>query len=86
MVAGVMLPAPMLIQTYEMNNSLAGMPTNWAMMFGMLLVAIGAALSCYGALTGQFAGRAKTMARRYSAPPWKPDYCSTELTKINDTR
>lgn len=49
MVAGVMLPAPMLIQTYEMNNILAGMPTNWAMMFGMLLVAIGAALSCYGA-------------------------------------
>ena len=47
---GVLLHLPMLAMAHRMNNHLAGMPMNTEMLFGMALIAGGAALACYGAL------------------------------------
>ena len=50
LVVGVLLHLPMLAHAHAMDNRLAGMGMDRAMMAGMLAIAAGAAIACYGAL------------------------------------
>ena len=50
MVGGVMLHLPMLAHAHAMDNRLVGMAMDQTMMVGMLSVAAGALMACFGAL------------------------------------
>lgn len=49
-VVGVLLHLPMLLMAHRMGNHLAGMPMDGEMLAGMVLIGVGAALACWGAL------------------------------------
>lgn len=57
MIVGVLLHLPMLAHGHAMNNRLAGMAMDRTMMLGMLAIAAGATIACFGAL--QTTGRSR---------------------------
>jgi len=58
--AGVALHLPMYVEARRMNFHLAGMPVDWRMLLGMLLIATGTLASWYGLRPG---GRRATAPR-----------------------
>lgn len=49
-IVGVLLHLPMLVMAHGMGNHLAGMAMDGEMLVGMVLIGLGAALACWGAL------------------------------------
>lgn len=74
MVVGVLLHLPMLAHAHAMNNRLAGMAMDRAMTLGMLAIAAGATIACYGAL--------RTTGRLLLADP-PPIFEAPRSTKLN---
>lgn len=69
LIAGVLLHLPMLAHAHAMDNRLAGMPMDSAMVAGMLLILAGALLACFGALPGIARSMAADPSLVFEAPP-----------------
>ena len=69
---GVVLHLPMLAMAHTMDNHLAGMPMDMGMYVGIVLIAVGAALACFGALPKKRAPHGDHAGTSYEAPDSTP--------------
>ena len=69
MLGGILLHLPMLAHGHAMDNRLAGMPMDGAMLLGMAGIAAGATMASFGAIRAGGEARPGPLAPTFEAPP-----------------
>jgi putative MFS transporter len=62
----------MLVMAHRMGNHLSGMPMDWQMLLGMVLIGVGVPLACWGALPKHRAPHGSHAGTNYEAPDSTP--------------